>query len=107
MKMIFTMKRKAGTTREAFRAYYEGHHVPLVHRTIPMPDTYRRNYLTGDEVEFDVVTEMVFASEADAAAAGAIMGRPEVAAMIREDEDRFIEPGSVRTYIVDPCQSPG
>jgi hypothetical protein len=106
VKMIFTMRRKAGMSRAAFIDHYERRHVPLALGFMPSPSVYRRNYVTGEEGDaFDVVTEIVYATPEEAARAQAIMTRPDVAATIRADEDRFVEPGSVRSYLVETYDS--
>ena len=64
----FLTKREEIETR-AFIEYYEKNHVPLVLSLAPTPTVYKRNYLLrGDEfnreddtIDFDVVTELVFA----------------------------------------------
>lgn len=105
IKMIFTMKRKAGLSREEFRDYYETRHVPFISALLPAPQSYRRNYLTGEEADFDVITEIVYASPAAAEAAQEAMARPEVGAAIQADEAHFIAPGTVRLYPVETCEA--
>jgi EthD domain len=106
IKIIFTMHRKIGTSRDAFIEHYELRHVPLVLSFIPPPTVYRRNYLQdcSDEA-FDVVTEVIHAAKADARHAKVIMSRPEVVAAIRADEYLFIELDSVRSYLVETYDS--
>lgn len=106
IKMIFTMRRKAGISREAFIDHYERHHVPLALSFIPPPLVYRRNYVADKQDDtFDVVTEIAYATPEEAGQAQAAMASPEAIAAIRADEDRFIESGSVRSYLVETYDS--
>ena len=65
--MAFLTRREDIETR-AFIEYYETRHVPLIRSLAPTPIGYRRSYLVrgdelnieGDEIGFDVVTELVF-----------------------------------------------
>ena len=68
-KILLLMKRRPGMTVEAFRAYYEDHHVPLVTEGARGMTRYLRRYLdphphpeTGPpgELPYDVITELWF-----------------------------------------------
>ncbi|MDB5724453.1 MAG: ethyl tert-butyl ether degradation protein EthD [Novosphingobium sp.] len=72
-KILLFMKRKPGISVEAFRDYYENHHVPLALGHSAMLSRYVRRYLeprpnpdTGEsgELPYDVVTELWFEDEA-------------------------------------------
>ncbi len=59
MKRVNLIRRKPGTTREAFQDYYENNHAPLGSRYFPF-EWYRRNHLVAsipEDVGFDVVME--------------------------------------------------
>lgn len=102
IKLMFLMKRRAGMTPAEFRDYYENRHAPFMLSMSGRPAVYRRNYVTGpDERDYDVVTEIVYATQADFAAAQAAMADPENARRMAEDQARFLEPGSVRAFTVD------
>lgn len=71
-KILLPMKRRPGMTTEAFRDYYETHHVPLALKYSRGLLHYVRRYLeahphpeTGTPVEppFDVITELWFDNE--------------------------------------------
>lgn len=71
-KILLFMKRRPGMSIEAFREYYENHHVPLALKYSTAVSRYMRRYIephrnpeTGDESElaYDVVTELWFDSE--------------------------------------------
>ncbi|HEX7784427.1 MAG TPA: EthD domain-containing protein [Sphingobium sp.] len=121
-KYLILMKKKTSISRDEFIAHYEERHAPLI---CDMAGTgrvlYRRNYIVhddplfdidgrkGDAGEFvwDVVTEVGFATRADAEAAkAAALANPENLRRIKEDEASFIEPGSVRMLIVEVRESP-
>lgn len=72
-KILLFMKRRPGMSVEAFRDYYENHHVPLALKYSTAVTRYMRRYLeprrnpdTGDdgELAYDVVTELWFDDEA-------------------------------------------
>lgn len=71
-KILLFMKRRPGMSVEAFRDYYENHHVPLALKYSTAVTRYTRRYLephrnpdTGDDSElpYDVLTELWFDNE--------------------------------------------
>jgi uncharacterized protein (TIGR02118 family) len=71
-KILLLMKRRPGMSVEAFRDYYENHHVPLALKYSTAVTRYIRRYLephtnpdTGEsgELPYDVVTELWFDDE--------------------------------------------
>lgn len=71
-KILLFMKRRPGMSVDAFRDYYENHHVPLALQSAAGITRYIRRYLdpqpnaeTGrnDELEWDVITELWFDDE--------------------------------------------
>jgi uncharacterized protein (TIGR02118 family) len=120
-KCLILMKKKAGLTRAAFIDYYENKHVPLMRELAPHREIYRRNYIAFDDsmfdvdgrsgaaeaVPFDVITESIFATrEAAEAAKNTTLASPENLRRVKADEANFVEPGSVRMYVVEVRQSP-
>ena len=120
-KCIILMKKKRGLSRREFIDYYENKHVPLLRELAPMREIYRRNYIVfddpmfnvdgrdgaADSVAFDVITESIFATrEAAEAAKNAVLGSPKTLQRVKADEANFVEPGSVRMYVVEVRQSP-
>lgn len=72
-RILLFMKRKPGMSMEAFRDYYENHHIPLCAKYMQGIAGYRRNYLvpqphaesgTNEELPYDVITELIFDDEA-------------------------------------------
>jgi hypothetical protein len=71
-KILLFMKRRQGMTREAFREYYETHHVPLALKSSNGLYRYIRRYLeplprvetgSGEDLGYDVITELWFTNE--------------------------------------------
>jgi hypothetical protein len=87
MKVITLIARRPGTSRAAFKAYYENNHAPLGTRYFPF-DKYVRNHLVSsvpEDLGFDVLME----SWLDRAKAlGILTG--EVERIFDEDEARFM-----------------
>ena len=72
-KILLFMKRRPGMSVEAFRDYYENHHVPLCLKYASAMKRYVRRFVnplphpeTGpcDEPVFDVITELWFDDKA-------------------------------------------
>ena len=62
------LTKKDGLGTQEFIDYYENKHVPLICSLAPVPTVYKCRYLVGErltaeggEVDFDVMTELVFA----------------------------------------------
>jgi uncharacterized protein (TIGR02118 family) len=118
-KWIVQIRKKAGMSREEFIDYYENKHEPLIRRLLPRYPIYRRNYLVFDDpmlkidnrggdadyAGYDVLTESVFPTRADAEAFMAAFAQPEVFAAIKADEANFVEPGHAKMFVVEVYQS--
>lgn len=120
-KYLILMKKKASISREAFIEHYEHSHSPLIWSIAPHNRVlYRRNYIVHDdplfdidgrkgqasEFDWDVVTEVGFTTRADAEAAkAAVLADPNNLRRIKQDEEQFIEPGSVRMLIVETLET--
>lgn len=72
-KILLLMKRRPGMSVEAFRDYYENHHVPLALKSPSGMTRYMRRFLdpqphaetgTNEELPYDVITELWFDDEA-------------------------------------------
>lgn len=93
MKSICLLTHRPGTTREAFRDYYETRHSRLGSRYFPFRK-YVRNHLlsTSTGVDFDVITEFFFDDGVNVA--GVHSGR--VREIMDEDERRFMDQSLIR-----------
>lgn len=121
VRIIMTIKKRKGISRDAFIKYYEEHHVPLAARLLPgTKSLYRRNYIVwddpildlmkddraaydlGDDLNpFDCFTETERDSREDAENGIRAFFASEVFTKIRNDEDAFVEPGGTRFYVVE------
>ncbi|CAI7979731.1 EthD domain-containing protein [Parafrankia sp. BMG5.11] len=115
IKIVSLMSRRPGLTMDEFIAYYEEKHVPLVSRLLPFYSDYRRNFAvegtehrTGHmapgratERLFDVMTELTYESEEMYRKTVDALAGEEIGRIIAEDEARFLDRSSIRTYIVN------
>jgi uncharacterized protein (TIGR02118 family) len=108
-KLILCVKRKPGTTPEAFRAHYESSHAPLAWSSLqPWLVRYTRNFLKPlpgqDEPPWDCVTEFWFTDRAALEAAMA-WTRSEPGQVLAKDEENFMDRPSMRTFIASEASS--
>jgi hypothetical protein len=109
-KIMAFLSRHEDIETRAFIEYYETHHVPLIRSLAPTPIGYKRSYLVrgdelnseGDEIGFDVVTELVFPDRSaylawGRALAASAAGEP----VISDDESRFLDRTRTRAYVVE------
>jgi hypothetical protein len=115
-KTIVLLKRKPGLTAAEFRAYYEGTHARLGESWLKGGALkYQRRYLhdkahpaegrslapeEGNPVIYDVVTEIWYRDEEQMEATWQILSAPENAAIMVEDEERFIDRRFIHMYTV-------
>lgn len=103
------MRKKQGMGREAFIAYYETRHAPLIQSLLPNLLAYRRNFVAREgafesavaAIDFDSVTEMHFATHAPYDAFLTKAARPEVASLIAQDEENLFDRASTRMFVVE------
>jgi uncharacterized protein (TIGR02118 family) len=113
-KLMALAWRKPGMSFEAFREHYETRHAPLALSLIPQIQTYVRNYVrhdlghsiegfegAGSGADFDVVTEITYASREDYEASMKILDDLEVRQLIAEDEERFIDRSATKYFLVE------
>ena len=111
IKVFGYLKRRPGLSPQDFAEYYEHNHVPLVLSKAFMSMVYKRNYIQrgdafnieGEEIGFDCMTELVFAERDDLLAWMTNLGIDEIA----RDEEKFIDRGATRAYVVDERTSAG
>lgn len=114
-KLIILLWRKPGLSRQEFMDYYEQHHAPLARQLVPeiAAADYRRNYVGStvsymEDVEFfdfDVITEIGFASHADYEKAMTTLAEPQVSERIVRDEENFIDRSKIQPFVVTTCSS--
>jgi hypothetical protein len=115
-KLLILIWRKPGLTRAEFIDYYEQHHAPLARQLVPAiaAAQYRRNYVESTvpyiagakSYDFDVITEICFATHADYEDAMATLARPKVSALITADEEHFIDRSKIQPFVVRTYGSP-
>jgi uncharacterized protein (TIGR02118 family) len=113
IKLMAFVSRLPQVEREAFKAYYESRHAPLILKLMPSIRSYQRNYpdfskvrppegKTADEVVgFDAVAIIGFADRDGLEAFKRAMRDPEITRLIQEDEAHFLDGSKSRLYIVD------
>jgi hypothetical protein len=114
MKMVVLFRRKHGLTSEQFREHYENKHVPLAMTLFPYLQGYRRNYirhdlrhqhagneLTNAPLDFDVITEISFASQTDYDRMMREMADPAIRDQVIADEKRFLDRSATVVFLID------
>jgi hypothetical protein len=119
-KLMLTIKKKKGMSRQAFIDYYENQHAVLCRKSLPPLEVYRRNYVTntdpflkaiGDnrspegENDFDVITEAIYTSRKEAETSMAALFNGNTREQIMNDEANFCEPADIKFYVVEVHQS--
>jgi len=108
LKLMLLVRRKPGTTREAFRDYYESIHAPLASGVMAGCKRYLRNFVIeepGGSQDFDVITEFWFDLEGPFAKAAKRISTEATRAVLEADEARFMDRGSMRVVVVDERES--
>jgi hypothetical protein len=122
-KLIMTMKKREGMSRQDFMTYYDERHLAYGATVVPPLEAgangatlHRRNFVVLDDPllafvgegravtenpDFDVITEMLFDSRDDAIAMMRVLFRPEVIDKIRDDERQFVELDTIKFYVVE------
>lgn len=93
MKSVCLLSRLPGSTRDAFRNYYENHHSRLGSRYFPFSKYVRNHVLSSSgELDFDVLTEFFFEDGVDVGAVHS--GR--VREILDADERQFMDQRLIR-----------
>ncbi|BAH47155.1 EthD domain-containing protein [Rhodococcus sp. NPDC019627] len=102
-KIVAFLAKREGLSMEDFVDYYENRHVPLVLGLPETPNSYVRNYIepSGDDIEFDVISELRFDDEGAYKRWIAAMFAPNSG--IPEDEDQFLDRRRTRSHVVREC----
>ncbi|MDG2002662.1 MAG: EthD domain-containing protein [Novosphingobium sp.] len=116
MERVFVLlKRKPGITFEEFRDHYENSHALLGEKYFGhLFRSYRRNYIpagvrfsdgASGENAYDCLTELVFHDAGGYAELKRIAGKPEIRAVLVEDEARFLDRTVSGNAIAVPIES--
>src|SRR5512139_3816481 len=93
MKSVCLLTRRPGTTREAFRDYYETQHSRLGMKYFPFAKYLRNHVLESSrEIDFDCVSEFYF----DAGRSGGDLMATPVGEILRADERKFMDQSLIR-----------
>jgi hypothetical protein len=102
------LTKKDGLSMQEFIRYYENTHVQLICSLAPGPIIYKRRYLVGErltaeggDVDFDVMTELVFVDRHAFDAWMAELAKPGVGARIVADEEKFLNRARTRAYVIE------
>lgn len=113
-KILLFMKRRPGMSIEAFRDYYENHHVPLCLKYSTAVTRYTRRYLephrnpdTGDDSElpYDVLTELWFDNEETWRGTVAYLETSVMSDEIVNDEKNLFDRPTMRMATVVECET--
>ncbi|WP_156681280.1 EthD domain-containing protein [Sphingomonas profundi] len=118
IKMIYFLKRKAGTTPDFFREHYESSHVKLAQKYIGhLLLGYVRNYPqfallnpsnipagtqpAPYDIGYDCITEMVVADQAAVEEITRIFNDDDINPILVEDELKFLERDATVMILVE------
>ena len=120
-KVIVMLRKREGLSRAEFMDYYNNRHVPFVHSLLPTGAAiHRRNFVipaepapmemgaNADAVvrdDPDVISEVYYEDLAAAQSAAKAMSDPAIRAQIEEDELKFLMSGSLKSYVVEVCET--
>jgi hypothetical protein len=107
-KILLFLKRRPGMSVEAFRDYYENSHVKLCEKHAVGALRYVRRFLDpvgGEELPFDVITEIWLEDRAVFEAVCEFTARNEPPPEIFEDELRLFDRSKSRTATVVEYES--
>jgi uncharacterized protein (TIGR02118 family) len=113
-KVLLFMKRRPGMSVQAFRDYYENHHVPLALKYSTAVSRYMRRYLepranpdTGEdgELPYDVVTELWFDDEATWRGTVQYLETTVMSDEIVNDEKNLFDRSTMRIATVVECET--
>lgn len=108
LKLMLHVRRKEGLTREEFRQYYESTHAPLASGVMATCKKYVRNFVIEEPhgtQGFDCVTEFWFDIDGPFSEATGRLTDAAQAALLAEDEARFMDRDSMRIVIVEEAES--
>jgi EthD domain len=109
--LVTLLKRRAGMSREDYRAYYETRHRKIGERVLSGYATrYGRRHLTpadgaDQDHDFDTILEIDFPDRATMDACFAAMADDTVMAEIVADEEKLFDRSRMRVFEVEDCES--
>lgn len=118
--LVLLLKRKPGMSKEQFRHHYETSHVALAKKYVGhLFLDYRRHYveatsgLADDGVNwaekldgaYDAITKIVFQDKAALDEFQRICALPEVNAILKADEERFLDRPAMRVNVCEEVRT--
>jgi hypothetical protein len=114
-RVFVLLKRKAGMSFADFRAHYESSHAKLGEKYFGhLFASYRRNYIPEgrifadgsiEENAYDCLTELVFREPGGYAELHRIASDPEIHAILKEDEEKFLDRAVCANAPAEPVES--
>ena len=113
-KILLFLKRRPGMSVEAFRDYYENHHVKLCEKYTQGVSRYLRRFLDPlpdpatcrcDELPFDVITELWFEDQATFEATVKYLSTSTMPDEVVEDEKKLFDRTRSRMSTTVECES--
>jgi hypothetical protein len=109
LKLFGFLTKREDIETQAFIDYYEKNHVPMICSLAPTPIVYKRNYLVrgdefnreGDEIGFDVVTELVFPDRSTYLAWSAAVGTGAADESVGADESNFLDRPRTKACVIE------
>lgn len=109
--LITLLKRREGMSKEDFTAYYEANHRRIGEQVLAGYATrYVRKHLhplDGETQEYDadVVLQITFPDQERMQAFFEHAGKPDIASMIAEDEEKLFDRSRIRVFTVEEHES--
>lgn len=105
-KVVLLARKRADVSFAQFRAHYSDHHVHLMNGLLKHgAAVHRRNFVIHADPaspgEYDVISEVFYEDRATAEATMRELADPEVHRQRIADEVRFLDPASVRVFMVE------
>lgn len=109
IKQVVLIKRREGMSMEAFIDYFENRHSKIGEQVLHRAKRYMRRYVTpmvnpmtghAAELDFDVVEEIWWESQADLDATMAEIGEGDTYARIYADEEKLFASHDNRAFTV-------
>jgi len=101
IRQLCLIGRRPDMAPDEFMEYYENNHVPLAEKHLTSIAAYARYFVQGvADPEFDVITEICFASAEDHASFMATLGDPAIGEMFARDEEKLFDRSSICLFLV-------
>lgn len=118
--LVEHLRRKAGTTREQFRDYYERSHVLLAKKYLGhLYEDYRRDYINkvvtvaaeghavteSSDSPYDCITSIVFKDQASVDEFFRIVSTPHIKEQLEADEKMFLDGRDLVLYFCEQVRT--